>query len=308
MAEYCDDGRFAIRRTVWLLQNQYRPIPGKVLGQGAVSTINGWLTFKNQYGGQFLVTNNEMIRQISQQGHDISLFMSGIGVMYSGYQFAVDEAISLGIRLFYVDEPIQNYGKMYPPYPTQDLRWDSQYWDPLKNWVQTLAQYIQNKGVGATLSMSESNFDPTSNWRIEYLANLVLGTNPNPFAGCHTHFEDHPWPVPDIDPRPQWDLLRSRVGSLFNFAWIKTRQTPTEMGLLFGHANNLGGISKIIYWPANDRENDRVDLASDQGWRSAWLQRLEKEREDRYCCPTQTYDPEVCELESSVFTGNQRWV
>jgi hypothetical protein len=95
MAEYCDDGRFAIRRTVWLLQNQYRPIPSKVLGQGGVSTINGWLTFKNQYGGQFLVTNNEMIRQISQQGHDISLFMSGIGVMYSGYQFAVDEAVSL---------------------------------------------------------------------------------------------------------------------------------------------------------------------------------------------------------------------
>ena len=36
MAEYCPDGRFRIRRTVWESQNQYRAVVDKFLGWGGV--------------------------------------------------------------------------------------------------------------------------------------------------------------------------------------------------------------------------------------------------------------------------------
>ena len=34
MAEYCADGRFAVRRNVWIPQNQYRSVPERHIGWG----------------------------------------------------------------------------------------------------------------------------------------------------------------------------------------------------------------------------------------------------------------------------------
>ncbi len=321
MAEYCNDGRYKVYTTNWVSQNQYRAVAGKIIGRSAQGTTVDWADFKNKYGGQCIVCDVGIVSDLVSMGYDVANLMVSIAVLQSYWNNPIDQAIGLGVRQFYIDEPIQNYSKQRgiwnPDCGCSGLKcglgqgipnWSDMAWLNLKTWMNQVAAYINNLGVGATLWTSESHFDPSANCTMEYFANLILETNPHPFAGCHTHFVDYTWPIPDIDPRQQWDYLRSRLGSLFNFAWIKTRNSPEEMGLLFGHANNLGGINKILYWVSSNIDNDRIDLASEQGQARGWLQRLQKQVRNTFCCTTPQYDPEFCELMGWEYTGEERWV
>lgn len=141
------------------------------------------------------------------------------------------------------------------------------------------------------------------------MIDLALSLTPAPYVSCHTHF-DHQTGGVTIDPRDQWDYINSRVPFLFKSAWIKTRQSVEEMGWLFGHANSIGLGKLFLYTYDMDGTTyiGRVEIAADRGWNEGWLKRLQKQREDKWCCPTQTFDVSECDLESWQYTGLEQWV
>jgi len=254
-------------------------------------------------------------------GYDASKLIAGIPIRQPYWADIVTEAVILGLTKFYVDEPIQNYAKQRafwnPECGCAGLNcglgqgipsWDDGIWDDLRAWMGQVATYLGELPGGLTLWTSESQFDPVGNCIMEYFANLVLGMNPQPFAGCHTDFVYYPWPIPDIDPRDQWTYLRGRLGNKFSFVWIKTHQSADEIGLLFGHANNMGGINDVFYYITSGVNNDGVSKASTQAHIAGWAQQLQKQQRFTYCCPTPEYDPDVCDLQGWEYSGQERWV
>lgn len=288
MAEYCDDGRFAIRRTVWEEQNFYRSVANKQYGAG-YDISSRFQNYFEQYGCTLALCNNSLIDNLISFGYSKSNIY--ISLHDSGWTSEIDTAISKGIKHFYIDEPIQK--------SRQDL-------------VRDVSYYLSTRGCDLTISESYFNY---FNWyilhgrgRIGDMIDLSLSITPHPFVSCHTHFEHHS--LGTLDPRDQWTYIKNRVSSLFRYAWIKTRQTSNEIDLLFGHATNLGLKKIFLYLYDSDGTTylNKVNVAAEQGWHSGWVQRFEKEREDKWCCPTQLYDPDECTLESKHYTGVERWV
>ena len=286
MAEYCDDGRFAVYRTYWENQDQYQAIAGKTLGIMDEDTSPLQVDL-NQYGVVAVFAHISALDAAKSIGFSATNII--IRLVGTDWDVDVDQAIGKGVTHFYVDEPIHA---------------------GLQNMVLDAAPYIANRG--GILSISEQEFDW---WKLQVgwgaisdMANLAEAAQPHSFVGCHTHF-DHQQ-LGTVDPRDQWTYLRNRVPSLFDSAWIKTRQSGEEIDLLFGHANNIG-ISKLHYYPFDldgGTYLGRIEIASDRGWRQGWLKRLQKERIDRWCCPTQLFDPEACDFHSFQYTGQERWV
>lgn len=249
MAEYCDDGRFAIRRTIWVLQNQYRAVVGKQLGWGGA--LNGYIenACRSQYGCSAILCSLGQVDQVKMAGYTTNNII--VGFSDFSYQSVFDQAIAKGVSQFYLDEPV------------------------LKNKLALLTEasaYAYSKLVRVLTSESDGQEEWIGGSRVKTLANHVLGmvATHRPFVGCHTYFDQGE--VLGADPRVQWDWLRNQLGSLFNFAWIRLRaeQSYEEIGLLFGHARNMGGIYKFLMgfwagepgWPSDP--DKRVDLAADQ--------------------------------------------
>lgn len=295
MAEYCDDGRFAVRRTIWESQNQYRSVPSKYLGWA------GGFDGVEQRAIQVYGCTTIIAVGVEWVDHAIALGYSPQNVVmgFSDYSFTdtFPAAKARGVNRFYLDEPVQN--------------------DKL-GLLSDSCNFAASIGCRVLTSESSGGDDWLLNpWApVRRLARYVKDMPPveRPFVGCHTYF--HMGVIFGSDPRDQWTYLRNELGSLFNFAWIRLRsnQSDYEIGLLFGHANNLGGIERLFYgfWPGEpgwpSGPDHRVERASVQAHTAGWLQRLQREREDKYCCLTQIFDPETCYLESSRYTGNERWL
>jgi hypothetical protein len=216
----------------------------------------------------------------------------------SVFQTQFDWAKTKNVIKFYLDEPVH------------------------RNKLALLAAAsVYAVSIGCRVYTSES--DGQEDWlglfrpsHVKFMASFVksMPASQRPFVGCHTYF--HMGSILGADPRVQWTYLRQELGENFNFAWIRLRseQSGQEIGLLFGHAANMGGINRLLwgFWPGDPGWpwgiDHRLDSGSTTAWAAGWLQRFEREREDKWCCPTQLFDPEECELDSSTFTGQERWV
>lgn len=294
MAEYCDDGRFAVRRAVWIPQIQFRSVPGKYLGWGGESDGTEE-TSKTLFGCSMVRCDIESLQRALSLGYPPTLIT--VNISDFPFQGIMDQARALGVTNFYIDEPCHN-GKPYKI----DL-------------LYQVTDYAATFGGHVFTSESDGQEEWLFNSNVRRLQHYVsLKPDPKPFVGWHTYF--HQGFILGADPRVQWDFLRQYLGALFNFAWVRLREEQRfdEIGLLFGHANNMGGINKLFYgfwqdepgWPGG--EYHRLYDASLQARYNGWLQQLEKRQEQKWCCPTQIYDPEDCSLESWSWTGEERWV
>jgi len=90
-------------------------------------------------------------------------------------------------------------------------------------------------------------------------------------------------------------------------AIIQTPQSMDDMGLLFGHANNIG-INQILLFPFQaDGEYSGVQNAVYEGWRSNWVLEFQKEILKWWCCSGYYWDDQ-CGFKSQNYTGNTQWV
>lgn len=239
------------------------------------------------------LVGTDQIDTLLTMGFSASNIIIGLGP--DGWQSAVDFAVSRGVRRFYIDEPIQK---------------------SLQQLVRDAAPYIAASPRNGNLTISESYFDCVR-WyvlgqrgTIGDMIDLALSITPSPFVSCHTFF-DSCFPH-NTDPRDQWTYIMGRVPNLFKMAWIRTRQdqSPQQIGLLFGHANNLG-INQILLYPfePGGAYTGRVNTADEQAWsQGSWLRRLQKQVMNRWCCLNQQYNPDECYFESSDYTGQTQWI
>lgn len=288
MAEYCEDGRFAVYTYYWQNQNQYAARSGKFIGVGD-DDVARQQNYLGQYGYLMPLIGTGVLDALLSSGFSANNIMIGLGNI--GWADAVEYAIAGNVTRFYIDEPIQK---------------------SRQNVLRDAAPYIAARG--GTLTISESEFSPAwyyTGYRgnIGDMVDLALSVSPSPLVSCHTHFEHYQiWH--DIDPRDQWTYIMGRVPNLFKMAWIKTRQTSEQMGLLFGHANNIG-INQILLYPFDADGTTyvgRVEIAAEQAWYSGWLSRLQKQVVSKWCCLHQQYDPDECYFDSSYYSGQERWV
>ncbi len=291
MAEYCEDGRFAVYRTNWVSQEQYRAKGVKQIGVG-FDSLERFQTNLNQFGCVVALAGSSAIDTLTSYGFALNNII--IPLADIGWASEVDMAIGKGVNRFYIDEPVSR---------------------ARQNMVRDAVPYITSNGGQLTLSEWYHGTGAYINWYIwggrGYIGEMVdfaLSLNPSPYVSCHTHF-DHTW-LGTVDPRDQWTYLYNRVPNLFKSAWIKTRQTPSEMGQLFVHAN-IVGLNQIILYPFDSDGTTyigKIDLAAGQAWNAGWLERFQRERTDKWCCPTQTFHPDECDLDSWDYTGQERWV
>lgn len=298
MAEYCEGGRYAIHRIGWVPQNLYRQVSGKHLAWGGGFDGHIESVSKSTYGCDgILCPPDQLDRMISTLGYSPeNIIMAAFDE--SLFQSQFDWAKTKGVTKFYLDEPVHN-SKL-----------------PL-----LAAASVYATSIGCRVYTSES--DGQESWlglgspsHVKFLSSFVksMPVSQRPFVGCHTYF--HMGLVLGADPRVQWTYLRQELGEFFNFEWLRLRseQSSEETGLLFGHANNLGGIDRLIwgFWPVDPGwpwgVDHRLDDVSPYARLHGWLQRFEKERDDKWCCPTPVFDPELCDRESETYTGNERWV
>jgi hypothetical protein len=89
---------------------------------------------------------------------------------------------------------------------------------------------------------------------------------------------------------------------------IKSRQSPYEMEMLFGHANTLG-INQILLYPfQTDGETYAgVQSAIQVGWSAHWSLQFMKEVLQQWCCTTIDYQSGACNLKSWNYTGYTQW-
>lgn len=292
MAQYCEDGRFQIMRSIWPNAYEYRHVPNAPrLGWGAA--FDGTEANCIQKYGYSTV-----ICDIGSLNYALSLGYHPFNIIIAfadySYPTAFNTAISKGVSLFYLDEPVLT-SKM-------ELLFEA----------TAFAQSIGGQVLTSESAGQEEWLDYPS--RVHNLSNSVKIRNPKPLVGNHTFF--HQGAVLGADPRTQWSYLRQELGEIFNFAWIRltTAQSYDELGLLLGHARNLGGIHRLIggTWVGEppgyptDPDHRTEDLAR-QAWGYGHLQMLQKEYQQKWCCPTQTFDPDECEMESQSLTGYQRY-
>jgi hypothetical protein len=297
MAEYCNDGRFKIRRYEWLSEQQYRKTPPRsYYWGGTIDSDDIWTRIRTQYACGVLT---------GSYNHSLSLGYSSSEIIASVPKDAsatqidsiVSGAASVGITKFYMDEPCHNYNTVLCYY---------------NNYLPNL-WYLAIKANERNSIVLTSESDGYGEWincsNVKRLAEAVKNSgHQNIYVGCHTYFGQGG----GADPRTQWTWLRNNLGNSFNFAWIRLRQTIDEINLLFGHADNLGGIDPLLFgiWPEEPGWQG-TESAVQQGMQHTpghGTQRLQKRYEFVYCCTTPTYDPDACELESSTPTGEERWV
>ncbi|RPI06461.1 MAG: hypothetical protein EHM64_02960 [Ignavibacteriae bacterium] len=289
---YCADGRNLVFRYYWENQNLYQLNSGKSMGvmyDGDMSRNHNYIA---QYGcNTICIDDVNSIGQLLSYGY---LAENIFIILHPGaWDQKVDAAVQQGVKSFYIDEPCSYH---------------------LESLVQTCAPYIASRG--GTLTISESEFDYL-NWYvyggrgyIGALINLALSTSPSPFVSCHTHFDRTTvlGVTFTMDPRDQWSYIMSRVPNLFKTVIIKSRQSPEDLGLLFGHAKNIG-INKVLYFPFMDNGTTYagIENAIVQGWYAHWILQLQKERLQYWCCPDIYWDPQECSLNSWHYTGYTQW-
>jgi hypothetical protein len=128
------------------------------------------------------------------------------------------------------------------------------------------------------------------------------------------------------DPRSQWTQLRDQLSGQGKFehgwvpslhhsyhivGWGRYSASTEEMKLIFGHAHNVGANTIFIYVENPDGQyasgvlQNALYAAFQAG---GWVEREEEKVQAVFCCTTQTYDPESCELFDLVHLGEFRWV
>ncbi len=293
MAEYCEDGRFKITRRVWVDQNEYRYVTNapRIGWGGAIDGTE--INCIQKYGCTTVICDIGSVDYLLSLGyHPFNII---VGFSDYNYQSAFNSAIAKGISLFYLDEPVLK--------SLTDLLFEA----------TAYAQSIGGQVLTSESAGQEEWLDYPS--RVHSLAQSVKIRSPKPLVGNHTYF--HQGALLGADPRVQWDYLRQELGDLFNFAWIRltTAQSYNELGLLLGHARNLGGVHRMIggTWVGEppgyptDPDHRTEDLAR-QAWAVGHLQMLQNEYLDIYCCPTQTFNPDLCELDRRELGSLQQYV
>lgn len=282
MAEYCDDGRFRIRRRgPWGPVDHYAPKSGKLLFLSEYDP-GRFQQDRDHWGFTGLVLSTTHISRAITAGFSQSVLI--VGLVPIGWSNDVDLPLQQDVNQFYIDEPISK---------------------GLQNFYRDARTTIYARGGSLITSDWDSEYGSlctTSGFpQLSQLTSLARETQPYQSFGCNSSFDDTTCGVDD--PRDQWTWL-SGYGALFNWAWIKTRETYERMDLLFGHANNLG-LNKLHIYVEDEYglPDRRVDVLCDAAWAKGWLRKFVREIEQKWCCPTQTFDDEACELESSQETG-----
>ena len=71
-----------------------------------------------------------------------------------------------------------------------------------------------------------------------------------------------------------WQYLRQHGGSLFNFAFIKNTESPSNDDANFNNANNLG-LNHLIVWVADwDPSHSSFSNIAESAWRHSWLRKF----------------------------------
>ncbi len=153
-----------------------------------------------------------------------------------------------------------------------------------------------------------------------------------PLVSSKTKFGTHSkWEYFDgigriTDPRYQWTQLRDALAGQGKFehgwvatvknvgylvGWARQRASIEDMQLIWGHANNIAANTVLIYVEGPDYQyypdvlEDALRAAFQAG---GWVEREEEKVQAVFCCTTQTYDPESCELLEIRRLGEFRWV
>jgi hypothetical protein len=200
-----------------------------------------------------------------------------------GWSDAIDLALSKYVTQFYIDEP---YGQ-------EGFYRDARGYIYQRSGILTSSDWDTQYGVACFAS----GFP-----RLQNLRNLTSEVSPYQNIGCNSSFESSVCGTDD--PRNQWTWLNNNSGGRFNFAWIKTRESPNSMNLLFGHANNIG-LSKLRIYVEDSygMPDRRLDLLCECAWENGWMRKFVKEVEQKWCCAQQHYDPSNCDMESSTVVG-----
>ena len=290
--ENCADGGYLVYQYKWIGQNQYRAVPGKYVGVMVDGVMSRNQNYRTQYAcTMVLVGDPSLIPQLHSYGYSLDSII--IGLNPANYQQSVNSAVSQGVKRFYIDEPIHN---------------------GYQQFVQAAAPYIAAQGGRLTISESEFNY---SAWYYEgdkgnigAMIDLALSCYPRPFVCCHTHFEYHKvlGITLTLDPRDQWTYIMGRVPTLFQMAIIKSRQSDSEMGLLWGHANNIG-IHQILLYPfqADGVTYAGVQNAIIDGHDSQWDQLYLLQQRQEWCCPTIYFYGDQCTFKTQYYTGASEW-
>jgi hypothetical protein len=289
--ELCADGRNQVSTYTWRDSLQYRLISGKSAGEMCDGDMSRVHYNTSLFGFNIIcVGDPNSIGQLKSFGYSPANIIISLG-LGSGWQTVVDAAISQGVNRFYIDEPIRNN---------------------IQTFVQTCAPYIASQG--GTLTISESEFR-WYDWYIRGLRgnigamiDLALNTYPHPFVCCHTHF-DYQTAFTTIDPRDQWTYIQSRVPDLFKMVIIKSRQSYSDMGLLWGCANNRA-INQVLLYPFQEDgvTYAGVTTAVEAGHvpSTQWFLLLEVQVQQWWCCAGYTYDLS-CGFNYQYLTGNIQW-
>lgn len=288
MAEYCNDGRFKIRRTgPWGAVDHYEPNGLKKLGI-AVPQISPQ-ELRQKWGfTRPLIGLGEYSQYVNTYGYMSSDLLVAIDRVNPGA--TIDSCP--GVVEFWADEPYTNSG------------WAM---DDIIN----VANYVHSRGkkfgVGeqGSLLMYPSTAKTYFENHVAPLLDYITYTNYQNISASSG----------DNDQRDTWTALRGNYSSKFDRVWISSVKDSREYSSLgdeypnlLGHASNLG-IDIALFYAGGGLDYSgagtqrQLEAFCDAAWRQGWLRKFVKQVEQVWCCLTTTYYFDDCELISTTETG-----
>lgn len=286
----------------WVPTGRYQAIPGKFLGISASVPIATRAYFYNEKGFSYVFGNADDLPQLNIPA---SALVAGLSPGILDLQAYVTTQANAGINKFNIDEAIPGHHGYDRP------------------WVIYASDVVQQHG--GTLFFSDYDHDvcdvvhrhdPTG-WSIE----TAINGSPAIRGGTHSKWEYWGGFV-YTDPRDQWTRMHNALAGSgrFTHSWIQVANytdgsespsSPQDIGLQFGHANNLGSVNTIFTWAMvngqffESRLNNWLDVAVQNGW----VKREEMLVDEIWCCPPGVLLPSVseCNLVATTDTGQRRW-
>ena len=186
-----------------------------------------------------------------------------MSVNMSNWHSDINAAINLGVREFFIDEPIRQH--------TEDT-------------VRAIANYTKDMNV--ILTLSESEFMPTILFKFGYKGNigqlvcLAKSLPVMPQLSCHSHWDSGWWSfrlfsayIFYVDPRVHFRWLKENYPDNFDCVWIGYDETEEQKQLIFEELVKLQ-VNHILIFPYFDGQlkydsvgmEINAELAKQYGW------------------------------------------